>query len=1396
MLVWSYTLVRRAANFIKEHSGGYRICQSNGISQQDYLERPEEIHRIEMIHWDFPRIEGVSRLTALRELCILSQQLSVIKGLEECVNLESLWICETNVEQIAGLDNCLKLQHLYLYSNKISKIENISHLVNLKSLWLSSNRIKRIEGLENLVNLESLWLANNQIERLGEALDHNTKLTDLNLSANHIGYFKEISHLTRLPALKRLVFKDLMFGHNPICKLGNYLTYILYHLSHLEVTEEGRQNAEATFMKKQMYYNMRIKLLNSNASNTIDVGRKKQQIVIDRLYDQLGKYVQAQRAVEQQLSKSNSNDREQQFKIAKIKGRIEEKLAIKEQLDKKFQKFQKQVLQCTEKDIGRVVTELTSGGNIRLELGESQDVWFTSCVELLHSRFFPQDYKGTGIHGLRVDRVMRIHNRHLRRRFEKQLKPLDPDVYRRNIEYLFFGEDSTSVGEIARVVERGFLSPEEYEWKNSVRMSNSVSALDALKWKREEEKGEGAASVVPMKGTLILVKLYTGNIANLEELGTPHKASISHRDFKDYDTVYRAKRDDPKQRQYFVFNHWLALPEYIIDYQYLPTPYSVDENVKSCAQNTSRGQEDIDFDVRLMNQITEEFEADSSKLVTDVRAEVEMDELRIPPFSSPLQVISESYFQRISSSFSAIETLDLCSNQITKIENLSLLVNLKRLVLSFNKIQKVEGLNELKSLETLDLGFNEIKRIESGSLRGLNSLTCLDLTSNQISKIDDISHLQKHTPHLKEISFLNNPVTSARGYISFILRKLTDVRTLDYRKITEEDRRDHGYNVLTRQIILDSSYSRKRQETLDYSSVSSKLAGRRDGIDVDNCWDHIIELDASHLGIRKIQNLEDCVQLQRIYLADNQIGRIEGLSQCTRLEELYLNDNRIKIIDGLSQLPQLLRLDLSRNSISSLENISNLVHLTQLSLCDNRLESLSGLSSLVNLVELYLAGNLISEQREVLHLKPLNRLIILDLSSNPVKSTNNYRQYVIYKNQKIRVLDGISVDTEELTNAREQYSGRLTADYLEDKLQHRNFSLIRELSLSGAKIRDIEPLSSTEFYHLRELNLDNNQITKLKGLYGLQSLVVLKLNNNRIEKMDDPPSDPIFPILQILHLGGNHIHDINLLHLRLFPSLASLNLEGNEITKVEGLDDCTNLRELILDRNRIKTLDSDAFLNLVHLKNNGISTLSGVDHLISLHTLRLSNNRIQELYELDRLSATRVKELYIQPNGVCRKPHYRQMVITANPALEVLDDKRIEVEEREKAEYNTNHPEVVIDPRVVNPVGPKVAIKMSLMTFDTALKNSAAFSGPSSLHSESPQGSPTKLRGLKGRQNLTGSLPTGQQSPRTRPPDIRCTFAPNVGVHQNMPDRVDEFLDETAIASKMITDTQPNSITV
>ena len=61
-----------------------------------------------------------------------------------------------------------------------------------------------------------------------------------------------------------------------------------------------------------------------------------------------------------------------------------------------FNLMKARVCSISEESIQRLVVELETGGNIRLEDGKPSDVWYSSCVDLLNSRFFAQDFRNYG----------------------------------------------------------------------------------------------------------------------------------------------------------------------------------------------------------------------------------------------------------------------------------------------------------------------------------------------------------------------------------------------------------------------------------------------------------------------------------------------------------------------------------------------------------------------------------------------------------------------------------------------------------------------------------------------------------------------------------------------------------------------------------------------------------------------------------------------------------------------------------------------------------------------------------------------------------------------------------------------------------------------------------------
>ncbi|MGV9173306.1 MAG: leucine-rich repeat domain-containing protein [Promethearchaeia archaeon] len=98
--------------------------------------------------------------------------ISQIQGLNKLSNLRELNLSYNHIKEIKGLDNLQSLKKLNLSFNHIKEIKNLDNLSNLRELELQGNRIREIKGLENLkkLNVISMWLNPIKITEISKLL--------------------------------------------------------------------------------------------------------------------------------------------------------------------------------------------------------------------------------------------------------------------------------------------------------------------------------------------------------------------------------------------------------------------------------------------------------------------------------------------------------------------------------------------------------------------------------------------------------------------------------------------------------------------------------------------------------------------------------------------------------------------------------------------------------------------------------------------------------------------------------------------------------------------------------------------------------------------------------------------------------------------------------------------------------------------------------------------------------------------------------------------------------------------------------------------------------------------------------------------------------------------------
>ncbi|XP_020923660.1 dynein regulatory complex subunit 3 isoform X3 [Sus scrofa] len=139
-----------------------------------------------------------------------------------------------------------------------------------------------------------------------------------------------------------------------------------------------------------------------------------------------------------------------------------------------------------------------------------------------------------------------------------------------------------------------------------------------------------------------------------------------------------------------------------------------------------------------------------------------------------------------------------------------------------------------------------------------------------------------------------------------------------------------------------------------------------------------------------------------------------------------------------------------------------------------------------------------------------------------------------------------------------------------------------------------------------------------------------------------------------------------------FENLRKLQLDNNVIEKIEGLERLTRLVWLDLSFNNIEAIEGlDSLENLEDLSlfNNRISKVDSLDALVRLQVLSLGNNRIANLTNVIYLRRFKdLRTLSLAGNPVAEQDDYKMFVCAYLPDLVYLDFRRIDDHTKELAE--------------------------------------------------------------------------------------------------------------------------------
>ncbi len=476
--------------------------------------------------------------------------------------------------------------------------------------------------------------------------------------------------------------------------------------------------------------------------------------------------------------------------------------------------------------------------------------------------------------------------------------------------------------------------------------------------------------------------------------------------------------------------------------------------------------------------------------------------------------------------------------------------------------------------------------------------------------------------------------------------------------------------------------------------------------------------------IKEIKGLETLINLEELYLAENQISEIKGLKNLKSLEVLHLYDNEITQIKCLENLLNLRELWLGDflstqgNRIVEIKGLKNNRNLEVLRLNNNKIEEIKGLNNLRDLYILDLSGNNINEIKGLDKLRNLNELLLSGFNGNNINEIKNLEKlkklnYLNLSDNNIKVVKGIenlsSLEAvllggnqiKRVGGFRYEKLPQKIKDYLDDPeideegrdiiefcqinrnwdhdegyiiyKEQKYFVSEGVLNLHGLGIHSIDELKGLDkLTNLEVLDLRKNYITEIKGLENFTGLIELYITSEFLDEEHHyvPKIRYIKGLenlinIEILDLSGNEIEEIkgletltNLIELYLgmyndgdingnevkeikglknLKKLEILDISFSSITEIKGLEKLRNLRELYLEGNHISEIKGLEHLNKLQVlnlaRNEKINELKGLENLINLQELCLGRydeegfNRIEEIKGLDNLINLRILDI-------------------------------------------------------------------------------------------------------------------------------------------------------------------------
>lgn len=542
-----------------------------------------------------------------------------------------------------------------------------------------------------------------------------------------------------------------------------------------------------------------------------------------------------------------------------------------------------------------------------------------------------------------------------------------------------------------------------------------------------------------------------------------------------------------------------------------------------------------------------------------------------------------------------LESLDISYSGITDLSPLKFAIGLRELNANYSKLEDLNQLTYFNQLKSLNISHSQVKELtalqqltqlrelnfqntEVESIQSLTGLTQLEQLRMANTKVSDLSPLA----NISSLQFLYIDQTPVADLTP--LAKSTDLRLLHCDGTQVENLHPLSLLPNLKKVYSDNTKI-GRMEAAEFMEGKPGCLVIFESSALNDWWTNLSEqwreyfLEVEPTTVASKEYLHQLAKVSSVDIRERKdIQTLKPLQMLTNLKVLNCRATGIKNLEGLEELVELKTLNCSHTEIESLEPIRFLKSLTQIDLSHTNVATLEPLSGLSRLKRILADHTQVSELSFLSSISGL-KIIFCDESS---VETDKVKALLVQLPECLIVFNTKKLETwwSRLGPTWQE----IFQDHVKSKKTPDRRKLHEMISLQAMSVEDnsdmltLTPL--TACLRLRHLKIQNTRISDLSPLSEINSLQSLTISRNPVTDLS-----PISSLLNLTYLNIENTPVEDLSPLSNLLKLEDLHFGGTQVRDMRPLETLSMIKHLDCSNTPVKKLKSlEVLPNLVLLK--------------------------------------------------------------------------------------------------------------------------------------------------------------------------------------------------------------------